>query len=61
MPFGVLPEHSDFYRELFHHGELEANEADWEKIVVAEYVERLLQLPKRNNPEIWLLAFAQLS
>ena len=61
MPFGVLPEHEAFYRELYSSGELEDNEADWEKLVVAEYVERLLQLPKRNNPEIWQLAFAQLN
>lgn len=61
LPFGVSEKHSSFYRELFSIGEFENNEADWEKTVVSEYVERLLQLPKRNNPEIWLSAFAHLN
>ena len=61
MPYGVTDAHRTFYQELFHNGEFESNEADWEKEVVAEYIERLLQLAKRNNPEIWLLAFANLN
>ena len=61
VPFGISKTHESFYRELFLNGEFEVSEADWEKDVAGEYVDRLLQLPKRNDPHVWLLAFANLN